>query len=157
MNKETIQQYTRKISEGNRSEIIVYVFEIGEIYMKDAVISFNDNNTADFALYCTKAVRCINDLLEALDYSNELAFPLMRIYQFMIKELSLAAVKYDVATVEKICELFSKMKQSFAEVAKSDTSAPVMANTQSVYAGLTYGKNSLNESISGDTNRGFKV
>lgn len=37
------------------------------------------------------------------------------------------------------------MKESFEEIAKQDTSGPVMENSQQVYAGLTYGKGSLNE------------
>jgi flagellar protein FliS len=45
---------------------------------------------------------------------------------------------------------------SFEQVARLDKSAPLMQNTQQVYAGMTYGRNSLNENLSGaDTNRGF--
>ena len=76
---------------------------------------------------------------------------------FMNKELSVASATNDVETVKKINALFVKMKESFLEVAKQDTSAPVMQNTQPVFAGLTYGRNSLNESLAGDQNRGFKV
>lgn len=157
MTKDTIQKYTRRISSANKSEIIVCVYEIGEIYMEDAIESHQNNDMDGFIMNCNKAVRCINDLLDALDYSYELAFPLMRIYQFMIKELSLAGPKNDCVTVKKIQALFTKMKISFEEIAKSDSSEAMMSNTQSVYAGLTYGKNSLNESLSGDINRGFKV
>jgi flagellar protein FliS len=35
--------------------------------------------------------------------------------------------------------------------------APVMDNSQSVYAGLTYGRGSLNENLVGNANRGFLV
>lgn len=157
MTNDTIKAYTLRISEANKSEIIVCVFEIAEIYMEDAIEAHTDGNMEEFAANCAKASRCINDLLDALDYSYELAFPLMRIYQFMIKELSLSSVKYDVSTVKRIQAMLTKMKLSFEEIASKDSSNSVMTNTQSVYAGLTYGKNSLNESISGDLNRGFKV
>ena len=157
MNDNTIKEYTRRISSGNRSEIIVCVFDIGEIYMNEACECFENGDEDDFRTGILKASKCINDLLESINYEYELAFPLMRIYMFMNKELSVASATNDVETVRKINALFVKMKESFLEVAKQDTSAPVMQNTQPVFAGLTYGRNSLNESLAGDQNRGFKV
>ena len=50
--------------------------------------------------------------------------------------------------------------ESFEQVAKQDTSGAVMANTQQIYAGLTYGKGTLNEvsmSLDGNTYGGFKA
>jgi flagellar protein FliS len=45
---------------------------------------------------------------------------------------------------------------SFEEVAKRDKSEPLMHNTQQVFAGMTYGRTSLNENLSeADSNRGF--
>lgn len=41
---------------------------------------------------------------------------------------------------------------------KEDTSAPLMRNTQQIYAGYTYGKNDLVETYQDfDTSRGFLV
>ena len=48
--------------------------------------------------------------------------------------------------------------EAFVEVAKSDDSDSVMQNSQRVTAGLTYGRNNLNESYDdGNLNRGFLV
>ena len=60
---------------------------------------------------------------------------------------------------DAVREVMTKLKEAFEEVAKQDTSGPLMENTQQVYAGLTYGKGSLNEVlISGDEyNRGYRV
>ena len=50
------------------------------------------------------------------------------------------------------------MREGFAEAAKKDTSAPLMRNTQQVYAGITYGKNDINENYTeSDNKRGFLV
>ena len=56
-----------------------------------------------------------------------------------------------------IIRIRQKLKDSFQEEAKEDLSGAVMENTQSVYAGLTYGKNSLNEVLMNDHegSRGF--
>lgn len=157
MTDNKVKEYTRRISSGNRSEIIVCIFEIGEIYMTEAIDCFMTEDFIGYKTYCSKAIRCINDLLDSLNFEYELAFPLMRIYSYLNSELSLATSKNDIETVKKVKELFVKMKDAFTEVAKLDTSSPVMKNTQAVYAGLTYGRNSLNENLVEDNNRGFKV
>ncbi len=40
---------------------------------------------------------------------------------------------------------------------ESDEQEPVIANGQKVYAGLTYGKAALNESVDSKPNRGYKA
>ena len=58
------------------------------------------------------------------------------------------------------CErVISSLKDSFEEVSKQDTSGPVIENGQQVYAGLTYGKGSLNEVAidAGTLGRGFQA
>ena len=53
--------------------------------------------------------------------------------------------------------MIAGLKTAFEKVAESDDSAPLMENTQSVFAGLTYGKGSLNETDldPNAANRGF--
>ena len=49
-------------------------------------------------------------------------------------------------------------RQAYATVSKEDTSGSVMENTQTVYAGLTYGKNQLMESLGNEGSlRGLRV
>ncbi|MDO4965100.1 MAG: flagellar protein FliS [Lachnospiraceae bacterium] len=157
MTKDTIQKYTMRISSANKSDIIVCVYEIAEIYLEDAIKCHETEDVEGFKNSCIKASRCINDLYTALDFDYELAIPLMKIYLFMDKELNLASVKGDVNTVTRIQAMITKLKLAFEEIAKSDTSGSVMGNVEKVYSGLTYGKNRLNENVSLDTNRGFTV
>ena len=42
-----------------------------------------------------------------------------------------------------IKSVISKLLTAYRELAGQDESGPVMQNSQTVYAGLTYGKNSL--------------
>ena len=157
MTDETKKRYTRRIAEANKSEIIVIVFELAEIYIEDAVESYYDGDLENYAINCKKAVRCITDLLDSLDYSYEISYPLMRIYNYLSSEISVAAVTKEVGKLKKAEEFLTRIKLSFVDVAKADTSSPVMGNTQTVYAGLTYGKNELNESYNSESNRGFTV
>ena len=50
-----------------------------------------------------------------------------------------------------------KLCDAYKESCKNDDSAPVMNNSQSVYAGLTYGKESLIVNLNDTGNRGFTI
>ena len=55
-------------------------------------------------------------------------------------------------------KILGRLHGSFIEVARQDTSSPIMQNTQQVYAGMTYGRASLNENYMDlDNQRGFFV
>lgn len=52
----------------------------------------------------------------------------------------------------------SKLHDAYEKVGEQDTSGPIMENTQTVYAGLTYGKNTLTENLYDQgSNRGFRI
>ena len=56
-------------------------------------------------------------------------------------------------------EDIEKLRAGFEGIKGQDTSGPVMQNVQQVYAGLTYGKGTLNEAYLNpqDYNRGFNA
>ncbi|MBQ8971155.1 MAG: flagellar protein FliS [Lachnospiraceae bacterium] len=147
MTKELIQDYTLKISQANPSGIIVLVYDIADQYIKDALSAFDAGNYEEYQTNCKNACRCVEDLLQALNYQYELAFPLMRLYVFINREISVASVMNRVEELLSARDLLLSLKGAFEEVAKQDTSEPALYNTQTVYAGLTYGKNQLNESV----------
>lgn len=157
MTDETIKKYTLKIADANKTQIIVIVYEIAEIHLEDAIESYKDSDFDGFSNSIEKAIRCVNDLIDSLDMQYEISHRLMDIYMFINKELSVASVTRNIVTVKKIQEFITRLKKSFEELSKQDTSGPMMGNAQGVYAGFTYGKGSLNESIDIDGNRGFKA
>lgn len=158
MTKELIQNYTRRISESSSTEIIVILYELCERYIDDAIDAGNRLDHEELKNQCGNAQKVINDLIGAIDFTYELAMPLYRIYEYISKEVGLAVIRNNTANLAKCKEFIKMLRLSFEQVAKSDTSGPVMDNAQSVYAGLTYGKGVLNESVAGiDQNRGFTV
>lgn len=158
MDKERIQNYTLRISQANKSQLIVILYELTDIYLSDAIQAFEKEDFAVFKNNCGYAGKCVADLLEALDFNYELAYPLMRLYIFISKEITLAGIKKDPAGLHYAKRLMGELKEAFDEVARQDQSMPVMENSQAVYAGLTYGKNQLNENLSDEgTLRGFRI
>ena len=54
--------------------------------------------------------------------------------------------------------MIKELKESYEQIASQDTSAPLMENTQAVYTGFTYGKDSLNVNLTHQSvDRGFCV
>ena len=157
MTKEQIQEYTLKITRANRSELIVIVYDLAIGYIESAIKAYDSHDMEAFSANSRYANKCVGDLLEALDFNYEPAYPLMRIYVFISKQISLAPIKKDKGTLEIALRQLKKLRKSFEDIAAQDDSEPLMENTQDVYAGLTYGRGSLNENVGGSQNRGFKV
>lgn len=157
MTKEQIQDFTLKITHANRSELIVIVYDIALEYLDAAIKAYDKGQYEVFGANSRYANKCIGDLLEALDFDYEPAYPLMRIYLFISKQISLAPIKRDKKPLEDCIRMLKKLRKSFEDVAAQDDSEPLMSNTQDVYAGLTYGRGSLNENVNTVQNRGFTV
>ena len=79
-------------------------------------------------------------------------------YFFYKRELATAAVHNQKEKVLPVMEMIQELKESYEKISMEDTSAPIMENARTIYAGLTYGKDSLNVSLSDQgTNRGFCI
>jgi len=158
MTKEQIKDYTLRITGSSPTEIIVILFELAVTYIDDAKKAYEKGDRLEFRAQCTNAQKVVGDLMGSLDFTYPLAMPLYRIYEFISGELSRAIIKNDPDILQKSRDYLVSLKDSFEKVASQDDSGPAMTNAQSVYAGLTYGKGTLNESV--DTrmpNRGFKA
>ena len=70
----------------------------------------------------------------------------------------MADVRNSTEELSHVEMIMTKLHEAYKEISGLDTSGPVMANTQTVYAGLTYGRNSLTENLDGQGgDRGFRV
>ncbi|MCR5301162.1 MAG: flagellar protein FliS [Lachnospiraceae bacterium] len=158
MTKERKQEYTLRITNASASGLIVILYDLAIEYIENAKECFLVQDHEGAKAGCASAGRVLGDLISSLDFSYEISFPLFRIYEFISKEVSMAVIKNDSSALDGAERLLSSLKESFAKIAQQDDSGPVMSNTQSVYAGLTYGKGTLNESTSySSDNRGYTV
>ena len=156
MTKERIKDYTLKITNASPTGIIVIMYDLAIEYIEEAKKCFAAKDHDGARVQCTNAGRVLGDLISSLDFTYEISFPLFRIYEFVSKEISMAVIKDDAGALDGGIRLLSQLRESFEKLAEQDTSGPAMNNAQSVYAGLTYGKGTLNESMtSSSDNRGY--
>ncbi len=157
MTKERIREYTLKITNASATGIIVILYDLAIEYMQEAVKCFDASDHDGAKVQCTNAGRVLGDLIASLDFSYGISFQLFRIYEFVSKEVSMSVIRNNGKSLKDCIRLMTSLKGSFEELADKDESGPVMKNTDAVYAGLTYGKGTLNESTVTSGNRGFKA
>ena len=103
-----------------------------------------------------QALESIKILSQALNFEVPLATNIFKIYVYvqglLIKEWK------DDHKLQEAYDLMHILYEGYVAVARQDTSTVTsMKNTESIYAGMTYGKNELNEVILQDKDRGFKA
>ena len=82
----------------------------------------------------------------------------MELYLYINKTIIKGYITLNEEPLEEAKKLLSTLLVGWDQaVAAEEKNGPVVQNAQQIYAGLTYGKGSLNESIVEDKNRGFKA
>ena len=158
MDSKQKQIFTRRLSQCNSGEMIVIIYDIAFTYMSDADRAFAEGRHEDMKTEIRRAQRALDELIGSLDFSYDIAEKLYSLYVFCKNELSRAMYENKPDGLKSAEKILRRLYASFVEAAKQDTSAPLMENTQQVYAGMTYARGELNEScMDEDGHRGFFV
>lgn len=166
MTAEQKKEFTRKISQANSSELIVILYDIALVYVEESMALLEEGKLQEAKVQADFAKRCIEEMIANLHFEYDLATVLHRIYLSMKKSLrETFQESFEEGILEKKKESLMKvrdnltmLRDAYAEIVPQDKSEPVMGHAQSVVAGLTYGRHSLNESLAGEnSSRGFRV
>ena len=155
MTKEQKQDFTRRITQANRSGLVLIKYEMLFVYIEDIQKAFQKKDQRELTNYVHYADAILKSFQETLDFQYELAGQLFALYDFHRRQLAKVLVRHSLKELEESTKMLQQMYQAFAASAKQDTSQPLMQNVQQVYAGYTYGKNHLNESCEIQSSRGF--
>lgn len=157
MKQEQMKDFTRRISQCNRGEMIVVIYDIIFAYINDAEESCRTDDYEGFRENLRKAQRGVDVLMQALNFQYEISGNLYSLYVFAKEAMAKAIVKKALEPLEEARMVLKELYEAFVEAAKQDHSMPLMQNTQQVYAGITYGKTDLTETFQDETSRGFFV
>jgi len=155
MTQEKIQEYTLRISQANPTDMVVVIYDIALSYMDEAVTAISNSDNALLTLSVINIRRCINELIASLNFNYSPAPELLQLYIYCSKRLGEVSNRKDLKALEEISNIFKRLRDAYGSIADTNTSGSVMENSQSVYAGLTYGRGTLNEDVVGSGNRGF--
>lgn len=158
MNSEKKQEFTRRISQSNRSGLVVVMYDILEAYLDEAIEYKERDDYENYRQAVRNADGVLAELSEALNFTYGLSGELYALYNFSRKTLMQTIIKNDIQGILETKRVLKPLHAAFEKVAAEDTSEPLMRNTQQIYAGMTYGKENLKESIQEpETSRGFFV
>lgn len=158
MTKECKQQFTLRITQANKTEMIVILYEMILEYIEDAIHELEAQDRREFIEAIRRIRGCIKELMNSLNLQYEPAPALLQLYIYCNRELVLADIRNQAAPLYHVQEIIQKLHDAYTELAKQDKSESVMQNSQTVYAGLTYGKNRLAKDMADQgVNRGLRV
>lgn len=158
MTKELKQEYTLKITQANKTQMITILYEMLLIYSDEAKEACRLENREGFREGIRKARGCVNELLASLNFDYELAMNFMQLYLYVNRELAKAEVRNIIEPLENVDKIIKQLHDAYEKLGTMDNSGPVMENVQTVYAGLTYGRNNLIENLADQgSDRGFRV
>ncbi|MDY2699969.1 MAG: flagellar protein FliS [Suilimivivens sp.] len=158
MTKELKQQYTLKITQANKTQLVVILYEMMLIYLDEAQQAHAKEDREGFREGIRKSRGCLKELMSSLHFEYEPAMNLLQLYLYANRELARADIRNSTQELDHVKMVMTKLHAAYEKISEQDTSGPVMENTQTVYAGLTYGKKALTENLSDQgSSRGFRA
>lgn len=157
MTREDINIYTNRISNANPTQLVVIMYDMAIDYLKSAMTYKGQQSMAEFTEELKRGKRVINNLTSVLDMQYPVSENLLAIYLYINNAIVRAYARCKTDELSHCIGMLEKLREAFMEVSRQDTRDAVMENTQQVYAGLTYSKKSLNETMNEDFNRGYVV
>ncbi len=148
MTEEKKKEFSLRIAQCSKTELVVITEEIIICYIQDARKYLEEGDVPGFRVEIKKAQQFVDQLSSALDMRFPISYELLSLYNYVRKCFLLADVRKETVRLDEAEKIIDELRVAFAEVAKKDTSGSVMENSQKVYAGFTYGPGSnLNEIV----------
>lgn len=158
MTRELKQEYTLRITQANKTQLITILYEMALLYVDEAEEALVAGNRTDLKNAVRRIQGCMCELMDSLHMEYEVAQNLLQLYLYVNREVAAAALHENVENLEHVRPVLKKLASAYRQIETQDMTGPVMGNAQTVYAGLTYGKDTLTESMADPSaNRGFCV
>lgn len=145
MEKKKRQEYAARITQANRTQLLVIMYEMIQEELKQALWEYDQEEMELFDGALKNAGKFLGELMGTLDYKYSVSYELMSIYKFVNKVIIEARLRGQTTNIDRCIQIIENLKVGYEEIVSEDQSGPVMANVQKLYAGLTYGKGALNE------------
>ena len=158
MTKECKQQFTLRISQANSTQLVVILYEMLLCYLEEGKEALEKQDKPAFTEAIRKARGCINELMQSLNMEYEPALNLLQLYLYSIRRLAACELHKQSQAIDEVVNVIKPLHDAYQTIAEQNTQGPVMNNSQSVYAGLTYGRNTLTENMTDQgANRGMLI
>lgn len=156
MTKDQIQTFTLRVSRANRTEMIAILYDIGIVYLEDALSALDGQDTKTFRLNINRAKDVLRELTASVNTANPLGKKFLSLYVFYNEQLTKAYMDLDREACGHVLKMFEILSAGYKEAAKKDPDGAVMGNTENIYTGLTYNRyQTANNYSDAGGNRGY--
>lgn len=157
MNKE---DYTLRIARATPVQLVIINHELLLDFVTQAIGAYENGELELFYRHINKSKDALAQLMEGLDFGQPIAHELHNLYIYAGERLNKALFNKEAAAAEEIAEMFKELLEGWQAI--EDTADDRIAEAPGqdgprVYAGLTYGKDGLDEYIPEDEGKGFKA
>ena len=149
MTDDQMNIYKMRISQAGIGEMTVVMLEMEMQWIEEALQAYEIQKIDEFINCVTKAQSVQVELMNVMNMDNPIAVDVYSVFAFINKQLIQAKIKRQPLDLERCKGMLGKYHTSFQEVAKTDQGGPVMAGSEKIYAGLTYGTGGLVENSIG--------
>lgn len=158
MTKELKQEYTLRITQANKTQLITILYEMALLYVGEAEDALATGDRTELKDAVRRIQGCMCELMDSLHMEYEIAHHLLQLYLYVNREVAQAALHNSAENLAHVRPVLDELLKAYKQIEGQDVTGPVMGNAQTVYAGLTYGRNDLMESAADPAaNRGFCV
>ncbi len=159
MTKEQIQEFTRRITQENHSGLILVLCDMEQVYLEDALHAYEQGEQSVYLKNAEMAKQCMHELITCFSSEDKLGRQVITILRFLYGKLARSVVRKEPDELDRCAGMIDNLRVGFEHLHTLDKEGPVMQNTHQVYAGLTYGKGTLQESIQGVNyeSRGYQI
>ena len=155
MDEALKKEFQNRIVSADRKELLLIHLEMILAEMK-LVEQARMESEERFRQSIDLTMEMVKKLAESLDFTYEISYVLLRAYQQVNADLIGARRKKDLTLLLRARKMIEQLREAFAEL-ELPSDAFVVQNGETVYAGLTYGRNNqLKESVDYQK-RGFKA
>ena len=151
MTDEQMNVYKMRITQAGIAEMTVVMLEMEMQWIDEALEAYQTQNMEVFIACVEKAQAVQVELMNVMNMENPTAAEVYSVFAFINKQLILAKIKRIPLDIERCKTMLEKYHASFQAIAATDHGGKVMAQSEKVYAGLTYGTGGLVESSMGGT------
>lgn len=159
MTKEQINTYTMRITQANTSGLAVVLYDMVLDYIEESRQAYENGEAEEYERKLQQAQAGLQQLMQMSKMDTQVGCDVMSLYLFIDRQILLSIVKRQPVHLTECIHYLHRLREGFQTISRGDTDAPLMQNTQQIYAGLTYGRGYLNENSDPlDThNRGLKA
>lgn len=151
MTDEQMNIYKMRITQAGVGDLVVVMLEMEMQWIDEALQVYEGKDLDAFVNCVGKAQAVQMDLMSVLNMKNPVAVDVYSVFAFINKQLINAKIKRQPLDISRCKDILTKYHASFREIAKTDTAGPIMAGSEKIYAGLTYGATGLVENSMGGT------